>query len=317
MSRFFCIFAQNFDHMASANLFRRYVWLINAVYSEGKITPDRLSELWSKSNVNADHEPTYTRKQLLRHRTAIAQIFGIFIEMERSPRIAYYIENVNDIKGNLIQKWALNAFAVQGMLMDSGAIKSRLLFEDIPSGHRYLTTVIQAMRTNSVIEMTYKGFTRETPHTFRVHPYCLKVFRLRWYMVGYNEEYGELRIYSLDRVHALATPGDTFVYPSDFDGATYFEDYFGTVRNTDVDPERVEIEVDPHTANYIRTLPLHHSQKEVEKTPERSVFSFYIAPTYDFIQELRTQGPDLKVLKPAWLAERLRDDAKKTVKLYK
>lgn len=302
--------------MASASLFRRYVWLINTVYSEGKITPARLNELWEKSPCNEYHEPEYARKQVLRHRDAIAQIFGIFIEMSRTPYIYYYIANADDIKSNLIQKWALNAFAVQAMLMESQAIKSRLLFEDIPSGHRYLTTIIQAMRNNNVLQMTYKSFVKESAHTFRINPYCLKVFRLRWYMVGKSEDYDAPRIYSLDRIHELAILDETFAYPSDFDGLEYFNNYFGTVRNTDVVPEGVEIEVDAHTANYIRTLPLHHSQKEVEQTQERSVFAYYIAPTFDFIQELRTQGPSLKVLKPQWLAERFKQDALDTLHLY-
>ena len=95
-----------------------------------------------------------------------------------------------------------------------------------------------------------------------------------------------------------------------------FNDYFGTLRNTDVVPEEVVIEVDAHTANYLRTLPLHHSQKEVEQTQKRSVFSYHIAPTLDFIQELRIQGQCLKVLKPQWLAERFKKDAQETVQLY-
>ena len=303
--------------MASSSLFRRYIWLINTIYSEGRVSPARLNELWEKSPTNEYHELEYPRKQVLRHRDAIAQIFGIFIEMKRTPFVHYYIANADDIKSNLFQKWALNAFAVQTMLTESQAIKSRLLLEEIPSGHRFLTTIIQAMRSNNVLEMTYKSFVKEEAHTFRINPYCLKVFRLRWYMVGKSEEYDAPRIYSLDRIHELAITDDTFTLPAGFDGLEYFNDYFGTLRNTNVVPKNVVIELDAHTANYIRTLPLHHSQKEVEQTQERSVFSYHIAPTLDFIQELRIQGQCLKVLKPKWLAERFKKDAQETVDLYK
>lgn len=301
--------------MTGALQFKRYIWLLNTVYAAGRISHDEINRLWRGSSCNTDQEEVYPRKQVSRHRGYIADIFGVYIEYDKHDR-CYYIENAKDITENRLQKWALNAFAVQGMLMESKALKSRLLFEEIPSGHRYLTTFIQAMQTNQVLEMSYKGFTRPEPHTFRVHPYCLKVFRLRWYMVGLSEEHEEPRIYSLDRIHALTITDDTFTMPTDFDGLAYFKDYFGTLRNTEVAPERVRIEVDAHTANYIRTLPLHHSQKEVEQTPERSVFSYYIAPTFDFIQELRTQGECLKVLQPQWLADKLRDDAAKIVQLY-
>ena len=315
MSHFFCIFAQNFECMTGNLQFRRYLWLLNTIYSEGKLTLGQINVLWRKSPFKDTQELEYSRKLLFRHRVAIAEIFGIYIECDMSDN-TYYIANRKDITESRLQKWALNGFAVQGMLMESTALKSRLLFEEIPSGHRFLTPIMQAMQQGMILEMTYQGFNRAEPHSFRVHPYCLKVFRLRWYMVGFNEEYGELRVYSLDRVHAVTITDDTFTLPKDFDAEKYFSGYFGTIRNAGIEPEHIEIEVDSMTANYIRSLPLHASQKEEERTDKHSVFSYFIAPTFDFIQELRTQGETLKVLRPQWLADKFKEDALKVAALY-
>ena len=315
MSHFFCTFAQNFECMTGNLQFRRYLWLLNTIYSEGRLTLIQINALWRKSIFRDTREPEYTRKLLFRHRIAIAEIFGVYIECDMSDN-AYYIANPKDITDNRLQKWALNGFAVQGMLMESGALKSRLLFEDIPSGHRFLSPIMQAMEQCNVMEMSYKGFNRAEPHSFRVRPYCLKVFRLRWYMVGFNEEYGELRVYSLDRVHAVTITDDPFILPKNFNAQEYFKNYFGTIRNDGVEPEHIEIKVDSMTANYIRSLPLHASQKEEERTDKHSVFSFFVAPTFDFIQELRTQGETLKVLRPQWLANKFKEDALKVAALY-
>ena len=315
MSHFFRIFAQNFECMTGNLQFRRYLWLLNTIYSEGKLTLNQLNVLWRKSPFKDTQELEYSRKLLFRHRIAIAEIFGIYIECDMSDN-TYYIANRKDITESRLQKWALNGFAVQGMLMESTALKSRLLFEEIPSGHRFLTPIMQAMQQGMILEMSYQGFNRPEPHSFRVHPYCLKVFRLRWYMVGFNEEYGELRVYSLDRVHAVTITDDPFTLPKDFDAADYFGGYFGTIRNAGIEPEHIKIDVDYMTANYIRSLPLHPSQKEEERTDKHSVFSFFVAPTFDFIQELRTQGETLKVLRPQWLADKMKEDALKVAALY-
>lgn len=298
--------------MTGTQQFRRYLWLINTVYSAGRITLDQLNRAWLNAPCNEYGEP-YQERQLRRHRAFIADMFGLYITLKGGY---YFIENADDISRDLVQKWALNGFAVQEMLVEHRNIKSRILLEDIPSGQRYLTTIMQAMEQGRVMEMSYKGFNRPEPHSFRVRPYCLKVFRLRWYMVGFNEEYGELRVYSLDRVHAVTITDDPFTLPKDFDAAEYFGGYFGTIRNAGIEPEHIEIDVDYMTANYIRSLPLHPSQKEEERTDKHSIFSFFVAPTFDFIQELRTQGETLKVLRPQWLADKMKEDALKVAALY-
>ena len=81
--------------------------------------------------------------------------------------------------------------------------------------------------------------------------------------------------------------------------------------------ERVRVQATAFRANYLRSLPLHNSQKELERTPDHSVFEYHIAPTADFIQELRAIGPDIIVLQPQWLRERMAEEAKQIINNYK
>ena len=69
-------------------------------------------------------------------------------------------------------------------------------------------------------------------------------------------------------------------------------------------------------ANYLRSLPVHHSQKEVERTADYSVFEFYVGPARDFIIELRTYGANLRVLEPQWLVDEFRQLAEDYNKIY-
>jgi len=78
----------------------------------------------------------------------------------------------------------------------------------------------------------------------------------------------------------------------------------------------VRVRVTASCANYLRSLPLHHSQIEIEQENDHSIFEFFVAPTYDFIQELRSQGDELLVQKPKWLAMKFRELGWKYTLMY-
>jgi predicted DNA-binding transcriptional regulator YafY len=76
----------------------------------------------------------------------------------------------------------------------------------------------------------------------------------------------------------------------------------------DEEPETVEIKIEAYQANFLRTLPLHSSQEEIERQEQFSIFRYNIVPTFEFIQELRKHGSVLEVLKPQWLRDEFRKD---------
>ena len=113
--------------------------------------------------------------------------------------------------------------------------------------------------------------------------------------------YSEPRIYALDRILDLRQTTEKFELPRNFDAEEYFSGSYGTY--TTGNPETVEIKVDSYQAKYLRSLPLHRSQEEVETTPEYSVFRFWIRPTYDFQRALLSYGRNIEVLKPQSLVD--------------
>ncbi len=74
--------------------------------------------------------------------------------------------------------------SVNNTLLENKALSSRILLENIPSGQDFLATVMEAMKKSKLLEITYKGYWSEHEHTFPVAPYCVKLFRQRWYLVG-------------------------------------------------------------------------------------------------------------------------------------
>ena len=162
------------------------------------------------------------------HKNAIQQMFDINIGCDRRAGYLYYIEHVEDMERGGVRTWLLNTFAVNHLINESHHLKRRILFEEIPSGQRFLTQIIETMRDNLTLEMTYQSFWSDTASTFEVAPYCVKVFRQRWYMVGCSMSDRRLRVYALDRIHTLRTIENTFVLPDDFDPEGFFADCSGS-----------------------------------------------------------------------------------------
>lgn len=313
------------------NLFARYLWEINTLYERGHITLKELNALYrdsylydeldeekrmaGRSSDNVD-DAAIPRRTWDHHRREIETLFDVNIECRKSDN-TYYIEDDEGYLESKMTHMICNHFAVKNMLNEADNLKRRVLYEDIPSGFIHLTTVIQAMREGKVLNISYQSFMRDEVTEFCLHPYCLKVFKLRWYVVGWHEPTSDVRIYSLDRITKIEITNTKFNMPADFDPQEYFEDSFGVFRNDGVAAEKVRLRANAEERVYLRTLPLHHSQKEVETDDEHSVFEYWLRPSFDFKQAVLAMGANVEVLEPQWLRDDLRQQLATMLNLYK
>lgn len=280
------------------NLIGKYVWLVETIYNAGRITFEEINQKWLDDDMDGDPIPLRT---FHKWRIAAEDMFGLVIDCERKGGYHYYIGNASEIKNGSIRSWLLSTISLSHLLLDSQQLKDRIILEDIPSGLDYLPKIIEAMKSNTVITITYQSYWREESNTFDVHPYCVKLFKQRWYMVALSPYYNKLLIYSLDRIFGLWEKKEKFKMPEDFEPSAFFQDCYGVIAGTKRKPQTVRIKVSAGQANYIRSLRLHVSQDEVEKNDEYSIFTYFLRPEFDFIQELLANGEDVEVLEPLWL----------------
>ncbi len=283
------------------DMFRRYIWLVDTIYRAGKITFEEINDKWQRSPLGDGEE--LPLRTFHNHRAAIEDMFDINILCDKRDGYKYYIENADDIEKGGVRSWLLNTFAVNNLINESHHIKHRILFESIPSGQNYLAPLIEAMRDGVTVEITYRNFWKEKEATFEVEPYCVKVFRQRWYLVARNIGFDALRIYSLDRILGLRQTDNRFSYPQDFDPEGYFYNSFGIIVDEDYPAQTVRIKAYGTKAKYIRSLPLHHSQNEVETGDDYAVFEYFLSPSYDFRQEILSHGDEVEVLAPESLRQ--------------
>lgn len=277
------------------NLINKYVWLVDTIYRAGRITYEEINEKWLDQDM--DNKPIPLRT-FHKWRIAAEDMFRLNIECERKGGYHYYIGNVEEIKRGGLRSWLLNNISISNLLLDCQSLKDRILLEDVPSGQEYLATILDAMKTNNQLCITYQSYWRDEPSTFTVYPYCIKLFKQRWYLVALSPYYEEIRIYSIDRIKDMEVEDEHFDYPDDFDPETLFEGCIGVMVDEEFDIETVRLKVSANQSNYIRSLPMHSSQKETERNDDYSIFTLEVRPTYDFQQEILRNGSDMEVLSP-------------------
>ncbi len=299
------------------NYFDRYVWLIDVINRHGHISFKDISYLWSRSPLNTVGENYLPERTFHNHREAIFDTFGIEIKCDRS--LGYYIANSDDLEADGIRQWLLESLSMNNLLNETKDMRDRILFEKIPSSQKWLPVIVNAMRDGKVIEMTYQSFWKDEPCTYKAKPYCLKLFKQRWYMLAKSEGKDEPRIYALDErmINVVQTDQD-YKLPAKFNAEKFFAEYFGIIVGTDWEPQEVKIRVVNDQVKYFDTLPLHDSQRKVpeESNDQYTVYRYHLAPTFDFKQELLSHGPDVTVLSPADFREEIIEDVRNMAANY-
>lgn len=281
------------------NFFKRYIWLVDLINRRKYVSFKEINKAWMRSPLNETGDPL-SERTFFNHKDAIAGMFGIEILNDRS--LGFYIGR-SDVGSDETSDWMLHTLCLNNVLHENADMKDRILMEKVPSSERFLTDIISAMRDFRVISLCYQSFRHPEPFCFNVRPYCVKYFKQRWYLLG-DSDLG-LRIYSLDRFVDMEELEEHFEIPKGFDAEEYFGNYFGVIIGEE--PEDVKIRVVPDQVKYFRTLPLHGSQRETVQEDGSSVFSYHIAPTFDFVQEILSHGADVEVLEPAELRESIAD----------
>lgn len=301
------------------SLITKYVWVIETIYKAKKISFKELNEKWLDDEISRGVD--IPKRTFDNWKSVILDMFGIIIANEQCGEYRYYIANADDIRNNGLRSWLYNTMCVSNALANSQSIKDRIILEYVPSGQDYLQPVIEAMKENRALNITYHSYWKDEENNFDVQPYCIKLFRQRWYMVArstysYYYEKGP-RVYALDRIHSLQKTEETFSMPKDWNASDFFEGCFGIIADHNIDIQSVKLKVSAGQANYIRDLKMHESQEEIECNEEYSVFSFYLRPSFDFMQELLWNGEDMEVLEPLWLREEIAGIIQRMCNKYK
>lgn len=280
----------------AVNKTNKLVWITDTIRRSGKISYNELNSKWQACTELSDGKPM-SKRTFHKWKDNIYNILGINIVCEKNAPYRYYIEDIDEIKKGSIESWLLNTYSVSNSLIESKSVKDRILLEEVPSGRAYLQPIIEAMKTNHWIHITYCSYDTDKEGKLYIMPLCVKLFRQRWYVVGMFMSRA-VAIFCLDRIRNFRMSSHTFTYPEYFLPELYFRQCFGIINKNDVRKEHVILKINATQANYVRDLPLHASQQETYCGRDYSIFELDVKPTYDFLQEILWMGATVEVLEP-------------------
>jgi predicted DNA-binding transcriptional regulator YafY len=191
-------------------------------------------------------------------------------------------------------------------------------FENVPysKGIEHFDKLYKAIIRQQPLSITYKRFDKDIAAEHVFHPYLLKEYKFRWYLLGYSEKRRGKLILALDRIEKIsANQKIEFKSYKGIDVQKYFNHTIGvTINKSGITEVRLWFSVSQ--GNYIKTQHLHATQKIVSDDDTGLVVAYQLIPNYELIQTLLAFGPEVKVLEPLSLQEQIKAMLHKSMQRY-
>jgi len=292
-------------------LVEKYIFLVQTFVEAGEagLSLPQLQRKWENR-----YGTPYARRSFLNHRAAVEEVFGIVITCDRSTNLYRIDQSESAVDKREAVEYLINTFTVNSLLtLSKERLSGRVAVEDVPSGQKFLIPVMQAMLDNAVLKMQYKKYQSTETDRRTIHPYAVKEFEKRWYIVAYSEDAGQMRTYAMDRIQSLERTEAHFTLPKGFHVDEVFEASYGIyLPEEGQKPVLVKIRATEREAAYLMDLPLHPSQTRLPGNE----FAFRVIPNPGFIMELLRHGNRLEVLEPESLRQTVKEELKKALDIY-
>lgn len=309
-----------------SELIGKYIWLVQSLIAAGGggMTFKELNEKYSRRFGQA-----YSRRTFNNHRLAVADLFGIDIDCDRSTN-RYFIPYSGDVLDNNESiGWLVNTFTVNSLLsLGKERLSGRVSVEEIPSGQKYLTAIMQAMEDGKELEIAYGKYSSDSSETLHVQPFAVKEHEKRWYLVAFcheragadrrNDDINAWRVYGLDRITSLQVTDVSFRMPKDFDVDGIFSQSYGIYfPKAGQKPVTIRFKVTDEEARYLRDLPIHRSQVEENAAKGYGrIFRIRVIPNRNLTMEFCRHAGRLEVIEPEEVRLSVKEELEKAYKQY-
>lgn len=214
---------------------------------------------------------------------------------------------------------------VIGRLQDKLSISSKdrkpiIHFDSVPNlkGLKYLNPLYNFISNKQAVTIKYKSFFSKDYHVFVFYPYLLKEYRNRWFVFGNKKGDNMIFNLALDRIFDLEGSDEPFVENPDFDSEHFFDNIIGVSKSINARPIKIRIWADSEQSNYIKTKPLHISQKIVDRNLKDGSFTFEInvVENFELYGLLLSFGAGVKVLSPRRVVKKMMNELNAAVNQY-
>lgn len=184
-------------------------------------------------------------------------------------------------------------------------------------GTEHLTPLYQHIKKREVIEIGYQSFKSSEPKKFVLHPYFLKQYNHRWYLIAYNNKHRNVGTYSLDRIVSI-NPNRSIIFDNSLNKnhSDHFKDIIGVTVESGKTPVEIIAIITPDQAPYVKTKPIHISQKVINEDSTGMIISLSLIPNYEFYSTILSFGSSIKILSPECVVKEIHKRLEGAFKKY-
>jgi predicted DNA-binding transcriptional regulator YafY len=182
-------------------------------------------------------------------------------------------------------------------------------------GTDFLKPLLKAAREHKVVCLTYQNFCSSEKKNYEVLPYLLKEYQGRWYLIACFPDKKKLYIFGLDRILEVQATAKSFKPDKGIDPHRRLNSLIG-VSASDDPPEKVLLSFTPHQSKYIKTLPLHHTQRILLDNEKECRIELFVRINYELLMKILSYGSTVKVVSPSSLAGEIKKILTKALNSY-
>ncbi len=168
------------------------------------------------------------------------------------------------------------------------------------------TPLFNAIVDKQPLRLTYQSFKQDNKETIIVHPYYLKQYNKRWFLIAWNDEKDFMANYAFDRIKGIEDANLAYK-PTDVNWFDYFDEMIGVSKDTRTEPQKVLLWVSNASWPYVKTKPLHGATQRLVNMDETGAYiTIEVYLNYELEQQILSFGENMKVLEPVELKERIK-----------
>ena len=286
---------------------KKCLYLINLLERKGALTLKEINDYYQYSSLyeGEDIQP----RTFLRYKDYIDETFPCYIEYNaRTGKYELHRHRALYGEDDSLYDYLLSAYHIEGMTELALKHRDKIMLSEAPTGVENVQIILEAIDKNKGIECDYYSFNHKTVKHQLLIPYFLRTWEQRWYLAAEpdNRHHG-ISIFALERMENIHLTDDKMLPSHKITVEEYFEGSFGINHTDDQKPITIKVKVYGAQVEYIRTLPIHESQKEIETNSEWSVFEYHIVPCYNFYQQILWHREKVEILEPLAIRNEIKD----------
>jgi len=285
---------------------KKCLYLINLLERKGALTLEEINDYYQYSSLY-EGEDLHPRT-FLRYKDYIEMTFPCYIEFNN--RIGKYeLHRHKALYGedDSLYDYLLSAYHIEGMTELALKHRDKILLDEAPTGVENVQIILEAIDKKRGIECDYYSYNKKSVKQQLLIPYFLRTWENRWYLVAEpdNHHRGQ-SVFALERMENIRLTEEKMLPSKKITAEEYFDGSFGVNHSDDQKPERILIKVYNTQVEYVRALPIHESQKEIETTDEWSIFEYRIIPCFNLYQQLLWHREKIEVIEPKSVREEMK-----------